>query len=768
MTSMSASTYPETAISELLNTGRTFSHPEKTRYVCHTSTIPLATTVDNQALLEDWPGVDSVTHSLKYQPGYDPISDYRCCLKHCMYVSRSGSEPELVRDNCPCSKVVRTEFLPDGEEIDVFLQPLCFLQVVKEMRYRFGYVDATACESDAECCHNEGGIPRSNRPKIDFSEIMFCQNSEAVTDGSYSRPLRSKVGFSGWENANTTTRVAAIMDQVYWYRRFVDDSTRIKLSVAFDKDFRFAKQCLTQTLHTLNGCISKKLLLFPCEMEGYRVLAARTAGLFSSLIRDYLRPDGDDPSESLFMRAKEDCKWVKQSFVSESREVRFSVLYRFKDRKDSWSRFWGSAFARLGRRVDGLDDDYTASPAWLYTMSGFSQVRNMGYLPAWVAEIKRRQFRENIGRDRVQIPKPEIILIAKMVAKRAQEAGIELHFLNTSGRRVNEDFREVIHSLRIPLKPTASVLTTVSAGGKVEDARRLFDEGIRRGWQVPMRDFETGRVTGFIGYSEALRTEVPGYEGHLFWTSLQILLNSLSRVRPNFEEFRHDLPGEQYWLDSMWEMEIVHISEPGKERNLTKTSPILSWVLTLVSKISQMVLAYNQEHRAGLVLSAQDWMHQRRVSADSYESEWMYDQNTRKRMPGVWNGFQDWTESTDFIPRRVGAAALQGWFSYIGFPTWLQVLTLECTQRDYTVREAIATEFSDGVARPIHYTGRVSEGFMMSMPLTKTVLHLMHDVNVGLTNELLSRLGVKFAPRVDTARRDVERPRLGTYYLKPE
>jgi hypothetical protein len=58
-----------TALTELLNTGRTFSDPTLTKYVCHTSTIPLATTVDEQFLLKDDSNTVEVTIPLCISQG---------------------------------------------------------------------------------------------------------------------------------------------------------------------------------------------------------------------------------------------------------------------------------------------------------------------------------------------------------------------------------------------------------------------------------------------------------------------------------------------------------------------------------------------------------------------------------------------------------------------------------------------------------------------------------------------------------------------------
>jgi hypothetical protein len=366
----------------------------------------------------------------------------------------------------------------------------------------------------------------------------------------------------------------------------------------------------------------------------------------------------------------------------------------------------------------------------------------------------------------VLIEKTELRLIFKLVQKRMYEEGIELKFLESTGRTIDPDFKEVIHSLRIPLKPSASNNSTVSQGGKVEDARQLLSDAIRNKWRVPVRDFATGEIKGHINYGPELRESKPDYEDYLFWLSLTILTNDLVR-RKKIQGQIFELPGSEIWEKDLWRMQIVHISEPGKERNLTKTSALVSWVLTVSSKICQMVLAFCQDHRAGLILSAQDWMHQKRISGESYESGWMYDKKTRLRRDWVINGFQDWTESTDFICRLVGGTALQAFLSYVGFPHWFAEVTLRTALSDYEVTEILRTTYEDGVPTREGYKGRVTEGFMMSMPLTKTILHLMHDVNVGLTHELLRNEGCEIAPRPTEVQVDPERDRIGPVNMLP-
>jgi hypothetical protein len=135
-------------------------------------------------------------------------------------------------------------------------------------------------------------------------------------------------------------------------------------------------------------------------------------------------------------------------------------------------------------------------------------------------------------------------------------------------------------------------------------------------------------------------------------------------------------------------------------------------------------------------------MHQRRVSAESFESYFIYDEETGLRRDTIWNGFQDWTESTDYIPREVGGTALFSWLRHIGFPKWFAGITIRLGMVNFEVTEVVSRTWIDDVVQIKKYTGKCTEGFMMGNPITKTILHLMHDVNIGTAQALLHRLGI--------------------------
>jgi hypothetical protein len=513
-------------------------------------------------------------------------------------------------------------------------------------------------------------------------------------------------------------------------------------------------------------------------MEGYVKLAENTAKLFDQLLADYLHPEvtiAPDVNNSIFIRMKEAFKVIKEHLGADTVVKRLVCISAVLDGPKfcAFTRFWAYSFKRLLRRVENSSSDYTNSVSWLTTMTQFSQTRNLGYLPEWVAHFKRKEFRDNIGRSKDQPTKKHLAAVTAAVLRRQREMCIPLKILDDD--RINQEvFKEAINSIKLPLKTTASERSTVSKGGKVEDARALISDAIENRWKVPIYNLRNGKVDSYLEFTEELRTTTPAYEGYLFWTAMQIVINRLCKDRPqtaakhNWRPIR--LRGSEPWEDSLWNMAIVHISEPGKERNLTKASSLVAWTMNVCSKVSQTLLAHNQDHRAGLVLSAQDWMHQRRVSSESYESYFIYDKGTGMRHEHIWNGFQDWTESTDFIGRHIGGVALAAWLSYIGFPLWYRNIILCLSQIDYVVVERVETHWMAdyGVTRT-QYTGKVTEGFMMGNPLTKTILHLMHDVNIGIAHYVLESKGIRIVPYSEVAdQHSINLPQWNEFYIDPE
>lgn len=192
---------------------------------------------------------------------------------------------------------------------------------------------------------------------------------------------------------------------------------------------------------------------------------------------------------------------------------------------------------------------------------------------------------------------------------------------------------------------------------------------------------------------------------------------------------------------------VVHISEPGKERNLTKSHACLAWFLTPASKITQGLLAFLPEHRAGLLESNHEWRHQKRISALSDESGFVYDSATGKLQKEIRHVFKDWTESTDFISKLVGWSHLRGLLDYVGFPHSYKQLLLKTIVEPQPVVETLSRiilEDGQEIVEPVNWKGFIREGFMMGNPMTKTILHLVHVSERTIVTHFLTRKGLRF------------------------
>jgi hypothetical protein len=255
----------------------------------------------------------------------------------------------------------------------------------------------------------------------------------------------------------------------------------------------------------------------------------------------------------------------------------------------------------------------------------------------------------------------------------------------------------------------------------------------------------------------------------LFWLSYQLCLNwairsLLWRRKDDYIALMND--DEEYKLDPM-EASIVHISEPGKERNLTKCTGVYAWFLTPASKITQKVLARLEEHRAGLESSSHEWTHQKRISVESEEAGFLYNTATWKTHEWIRNSFKDWTESTDFISKRVGWAILSAIFDYLKFPRGYRNLIMLIVTLPQPVTEVIQfiadSEDESGYSyerQKVKWSGVIREGFMMGNPLTKTILHSCHIPELEFSRKFLQEKGLNVAPDWSGNPRLKGRPRI--------
>jgi hypothetical protein len=711
--------------------GRRFS-TTASKYVVHTHTIPLATVVDQQFLLpRDHP--ESYFHG--YQAGEK--EEVHCPLRSCMYVRSDRTRSrEKLKANCPCMAVA----LENGS-----MQPLCFMVYLKSINHNL-----TGFESD-----------EVSTSSIDPAEIMFCQSATGILDNSYPGALRDRVGVTGWFHV-TGNHIEKLLQCVYWFRKYGNQfKAPHKLRELYRlRGERKAKHIVAQILHTINSLLVKKMLAFSPEIDAYEVLAKKTARAFSALVDDYadqiiIGHDAHiiEPKNGFYNDAKNFSNLVKSTFHRESRNERLSWCTATFSTK-AFGAFFGTELRRLKGWVESMysssGSDYTLSPAWIYRASVLSQQRGIGYLPDAIAEYRRHSFRSTVNRE-VERPEPKLLYLGYLgVQKRLRSGGMPESVLSedkirNSGTEVARDlFKAAMSRIELPLKTAASVDTFVKDGGKLEDARLLLNRAIDNGWKIPVRDLATHEILEYISVERSIDNDAD-YSRPLFWISYQLFLNHwVNADQWKKEDYYGFFDAGVKYEPRIMDASIVHISEPGKERNLTKSHACYAWMLTPAAKLLQGVLAFLPEHKAGLLESGHEWRHQKRISAMSDESGFIYDSSTGKTYDEIAHVFKDWTESTDFICKMVGFFHLKALMDYVEFPECYGRLVLKTIVELQPVTE-VTTHliFDDGeIVEPVKWTGAIREGFMMGNPITKVVLHLMHESERAATEHFLYRRGM--------------------------
>lgn len=712
--------------------GRKPFQPLRSEYVLHTSTIPLATTLDLQYARRKSKANRLVS---LFHGETDEHPDVLCSKRSCMYLREDRSRcNEKVKSNCPCLTIQQSDGLP--------LSPICFLTYIKSLnRNLVGQIDEDAF-------------------RIEPSKIMFCQDSQGCFDNKYPGEIRDMLGVTGWGHISNINYLE-LMDSLFWYRT---NKKQYKLDTLLRKvvDKRglpYFKRILKQTLYTLDGLIVKKLVVFGPELGDYYRFAGQTARLFKDLFSEYAADSlADLPPEmensSLYSEMKDHFNHCKEFFYKGTHEEKQSWLnWPFKNK--GLGAFWGTEMRRLKayifQHVGTVDGPYTSSLAWIFRSTTFCQTRNLGYLPTHLSEIKFASFREAISRPVEKLGPENDRLIRMAVRNRFERSEVREGFLqHPEGDVENAIAQQVYSKINLDLKGSASIDHKIIEGGKLEDARLTIRRIIDYGWKVPVRSLETNEVLEWIMVTEGDYDE--RWNRILFWFSYQLALNWLCERGMEKEEYYVSFPlsDTEDYSDDILRASIVHIMEPGKARNLVKGTGLSAWFLTPAAKILQATLALLPEHRAGLELSAHDWVHTRRTSSESDESGFIYNQVGGTLNPGVSQVFKDWQESTDFIGKRVGAAHLSAMMDYIGFPQAYGEMVIKIIREPQPVTEvmkfAVETDgVSEGTFREIERTSWISfvrEGYMMGMPVTKVILHLIHVSELETAILFLRKRGI--------------------------
>jgi len=716
------------SISTLLTHGVKINLHDTSKYVIHTSTIPISTNVDIRYLI-DPENTGRECHTLFH--GYTESSEeLHCSKRSCMLMNRTNDRRnrETIFYNCPCRDV----------NTEISLKPLCFMMYVKSLNRNLAPM-------------NMEEYHQPFRKPLIPEEIMFCHNSIGIFDNSYPGPLRDKIKVTGW-NKVKTINVDIVLRHLWWYRKY---APTLNLSSDIIKLFtkvgdQRGRHIVMQSLHTINSVIVKKLTALGPELGTYRQIAESTAYAFKELIFDYSQNPQYDllgnllEPKGLYTDLKAFGNWIKTHFHMNEREMRLKV-FNFESESKGFNKLLGLELKRLHKIVElemlSSGNDYTLSPAFMFRMITLSQNRGMGYLPDALAECARKQYRDRVNRDVEKLPLERQKLLYAAMQKHLHKGGIIPNTLNSPN--AVEQAKLITSFVEIPIKGTASVDTFVKDGGKLEDARRLLTTAQLEGWKIPIRNLETNDITGWL---EVSKDDPEDPERILFWISYQLFLNHWYKDKPGKETWLHDFPNNPH-KGRLMDARILHISEPNKERNLTKSHACLAWMLTPAAKILQGTLALLPEHVAGLTESGHDWRHLKRISSESEESWFLYGRGTGTTIPNFSQVFKDWTESTDFINKHVGFIHIKAIMDYIGFPEAYGAVVLQTIVEPQPVTEVLHFRTIGGVEEKstILWNGHIREGFMMGNPVTKPILHAVHCTELEITTEFLRRRGIRLS-----------------------
>jgi len=683
-------------------------------FVCHTSSVPLATVVDSGF-------VNRRMQDFLTEPVHTPYAQGGCASPRCIARGKGGVRySECIRPGCPCRTLA-----PEA-------QPICFLQLMTAV--------------DAAVSQNNRGI--------DLGKTMFCTNHESIFSGSYSRPTREAVGLSSFENATTLEDLATILDLTYWSRT----------QKTGDRFYKFAKyqypgvgvptwkKRIKQVLFTIDSVIVQLMIICPYELS-YGDLAHATRRMFIALLDEYSAPplyvDGEPimRPEGLFysdlVNFTKFCKWSVQF----DREMWLEFPAQTNTFKKTVGYFLQQFAATTRDAILKSQDDWTSLKQTLKKLV-MSQKRGYGHLPQQIAIVKRHAFKKAISRPPVKWDraKQAEVMKALLLEFTHELQGCHRIFGKSTEAQKRDQLREAMSHVTIELKNSASVDHKVSQGGKLEDARELITLAREGKWRIPVRDLHTGkRIPGveILAPTDVDLEELPNF---LFWTSIQIVVNwiflmEIDKKNPGAWEYvpLNNSEGKPM-LFNPFRARVLHVAEAAKERNLVKCSATYNWALIVGGKLIQNLMAESPSHKNGLQGSSADWAHFRRVQG-SAEGGFLYHMTGSLKVDNTVNFYTDLTESTDWLVKELGLCILTTFQIHTGFYAWymslLKILYVEPIEiLETKVIHHDGTEVT--ISESSYY---MTEGTPMGMQLAKALLHGAHFCAMGLARMALQSKG---------------------------
>jgi hypothetical protein len=360
----------------------------------------------------------------------------------------------------------------------------------------------------------------------------------------------------------------------------------------------------------------------------------------------------------------------------------------------------------------------------------------MGYLPEAISHFERIEFRKRLTEKTPLRTKESIQMVSRFLIDEIKENKLPENIFLDKKVDSEEILKQMISHTDLVVKPTASINYTVENGGKIEDARQLYNMAYENKWKIPIYNMDTGEIREYMTLSNKDDEMEESYLVPIFWVSFQCIINFLIDKKILNPKYKYPFifkNGEKFFYPKEIDLaEIVHISEPAKERNLIKSHSYLAWVLTPGAKLLQSYIAQHPSHKVGLLGSSHMWEHIKRCGPKNPETDFIYNSKGSIK-PGVLSFFEDWSRSTDFIDRHIGLALLKTLMDYTRFPRFYGGIL----QAIITLPQRVREKLSNGE----YWTGIIYSGFMMGMPMTKVILHTHHLCEMGGVRYLLKKRG---------------------------
>ncbi|QZE12030.1 MAG: RNA-dependent RNA polymerase [Sclerotinia sclerotiorum narnavirus 1] len=453
---------------------------------------------------------------------------------------------------------------------------------------------------------------------------------------------------------------------------------------------------LIEVLKTVDGMFLQRYLCFPEEDWNWHKYDSFVLGNLSYLIGDEFL-DGDIHDDVVnYTTAYAQLKDCRKNFKDHANRMKLKdiVTKEFLGTLPQWLRQFGPLWAEA-ERSQGHRYDFVSGV--------LSQTRGCGTPPSLVLLQSKLKFLQT-----VTAPAPPISATSRAL----MQSGIRDMVENLP----DQAFTGLLTKARITVTTSASWENTRAEGGTIEHISELVYPG-SIGVKVPLRDLQTGRVTGY----ENLDTLNTGE--YIFWKCLDIVL----KTPP--EDLKRAF--------------VTVVKEPGKGRTVTKASAALKIVLDFVSRLCAEPMKKGiASSRSGMGKSHHGWnFFLSLMSLENKEDLFRVAQRDEREFADyverldiyadLFVSSTDYKTATDYLHHDVARELGDAWMRKCGIPDILRgIVCMTC----YTPRNIYFTgtgplakygenadEFGQNIRRI-----RLVRGVLMGDPLTKVVLHMVN------------------------------------------